>query len=188
MTMSDRIAVMNDGELQQIGTPKEVYFQPTNIFVADFIGSPSINLLDMALDGKSLVHDDFEYEVDNEMAERIRESGSDSLVLGVRPEDVRVVEPENVQPGKNVSMTVDVVETVGSDNFIYTAIGGTEFRLRTSSLIDPDEGTEITITFDVKDIHLFDRHTEDAIFHGSQASQMTTDALDIPESSRVEGD
>ena len=180
MTMSDRIAVMNNGELQQVGTPKEVYFEPANLFVADFIGSPSINLVDVALDGDTLVHDAFEYGLNNEALSRIRESGADELVLGVRPEDVDVVQSGDVPADHAVTATVDVLETVGSDNFLYTRVGDREFRVRASSFVEPEVGSQVTLSFGVDDIHLFDRYTEDAVFHGPRRNQPMSEAMSSP--------
>lgn len=188
MTMSDRIAVMNGGELQQVGTPKEVYFEPVNLFVADFIGSPSINLLDVNLKDKTLVHEAFEYKLDDEVLEQVQQFNTTDLVLGIRPENIEVVESGNVPRGKSLSATVDVVETVGSDNFLYTQVGDDDFRIRTSSLINPEIGSELTLAIRVPDLHLFDRYSEDAVFHGTQASQMTTRALNTSEAGRAEGD
>ena len=169
MTLADRIVVMNDGRLQQVGTPKDVYYRPTNLFVADFIGSPSMNFFDVSLetdaDGGRLVHKGFSYEVSDGFVEALQErTDSTDFVLGIRPESARFAEARD--EGKTVSGTVEVVEVVGSDNFIYLDMGGEEFRLRTTSAREPEIGSTVEITFDEADINLFDERSEEAVLHG----------------------
>ena len=167
MTMADRIVILKNGRLQQVGTPKDVYYQPTNVFVADFIGSPSMNFFDVALerdgDGARLVNDAFTYDVSKEILEHVEGSG-DEFVLGIRPEDIHV--DPSVPPGKSIEAPVDVVEIIGSDNFIYLDMGGNECRVRTPSHVEPDEDEVVTLTFDEGNLHLFDAATEEAICHG----------------------
>jgi len=96
MTMSDRIVVLDGGEIQQFGTPLECYHEPTNRFVAGFIGSPSMNFLEMKLERSgqpTLVNDTFEYELDDDVYADIEEYG-DRYTLGIRPEDVEMVESD----------------------------------------------------------------------------------------------
>ena len=166
MTLADRIAILNEGELQQIGRPTHVYSNPKNMFVADFIGSPNINFFEVDLDTSGdepvLVHETFEYRISDSMVTRIRESTDASeLVLGVRPETVRIA--DGPEPGRTVPGTVLVVETVGSDNFIYLDVAGGETRVRAPSNILPEVDDELHLTFDEEDIYLFDRHTEESV-------------------------
>ena len=174
MTMADRIVILNDGTLQQVGAPKEVYYEPNNRFVADFIGSPSMNFLDVELqrdgDGSGvLVGDDFSYEVSDGLVRHLDDSQSD-LVLGIRPENVRI--EASAPPSKSFEATVDVVEVIGSDNFIYLDLEGREFRIRTPSEIEPEEGETVTLTFDEDNIHLFDRRTGEALVHGHSPAEV----------------
>ena len=166
MTMSDRIVILNDGRLQQVGEPKEVYYQPANLFVADFIGSPSMNVLDVELAGNRLTNGgSFDFEVSDEFVNTLRSvSDASEFTFGVRPENVRVA--ENVDDARGIPVTVDVVEVIGSDNFLYLDLDGREFRVRSPSYIEPEQGDEITITFDDEAIHLFDAKTNDALVHG----------------------
>jgi multiple sugar transport system ATP-binding protein len=175
MTMADRIVILNGGTLQQIGAPKEVYHEPTNYFVADFIGSPSMNFLDVELerapDGSgTITSEEFSYDVSSRLLEPIDASTSD-LIFGIRPEDVRI-DPE-APPEKTIQLTVDVVEIVGSDNFIYLDLAGKEFRVRTESEVEPAEGDVVNVTFDEDDIHLFDTSTEEALVHGYSDTSVT---------------
>ncbi|WP_114576620.1 ABC transporter ATP-binding protein [Saliphagus sp. LR7] len=152
LTMSDRIVVLNAGELQQFATPEEIYDNPANRFVADFIGSPSMNFFDVSLEGSRLVGDGFTYELPASIAETAR--GADDLELGIRPEDITLGGGENA-----IAATVDVVEVAGSDNFVYLDIEGQECCVRVSGAIKPSVGDRVEITFDPDDIHLFDRRT-----------------------------
>ncbi|MDX1747644.1 MAG: TOBE domain-containing protein, partial [Halobacteriales archaeon] len=169
MTLADRIVILNDGRLQQVGTPKDVYYRPANLFVADFIGSPSMNFFDVTLEeteeGGQLVHSGFTYDISGELLNSIRErSDASEFTLGIRPENVRFA--ETADEGKTVTGTVEVVEVVGSDNFIYIDIEGQELRLRTTSTREPEIGSTVEVTFDEPDVHLFDRRTEQAVIHG----------------------
>jgi multiple sugar transport system ATP-binding protein len=168
MTMADRIVILDGGRLQQIGEPKEVYHEPVNRFVANFIGSPSMNFVDVELernaDGSgTLVGEDFSYEASSRLLQPLDPSMSE-LELGIRPENVRI-DPE-APSEKSIQTTVDVVEVVGSDNFIYLDLAGKEFRVRTPTEVEPAEDETVTLTFDEDDIHLFDRQSGEALVHG----------------------
>jgi len=190
MTMADRIVVLDDGRLQQVGSPKDVYYRPANLFVADFIGSPSMNFfqvdLETAADGTGrLVHDGFEYAISGEIVETIvGQTGSETLTLGIRPENIRI--EETARDGKRIDAQVDVIEVVGSDNFIYLNIGGMEVRLRTSSEQEPAIDSTIPITFDESDIHIFDAETEEALVHGTERTNVSVDAGSGGETTTVE--
>jgi multiple sugar transport system ATP-binding protein len=171
MTLADRIVILNDGNLQQVGSPKDVYYRPVNLFVADFIGSPSMNFFDVTLEdegeGGRLVHEKggFTYEVSPGFMEELRaETEATEFVLGIRPEDLRFAGA--AEDGKTITGTVEVVEVVGSDNFIYLDVGDEELRLRTTSEREPEIGSTVDVTFDETGIHLFDRRTEEAVIHG----------------------
>jgi len=174
MTLADRIAILNHGELQQIGRPTHVYSNPNNMFVADFIGSPNINFFDVDLeraDGEyTLVNESFNYRISESFADRVQ-SNTDAteLVLGVRPETIELAEqPES---GRTISGSVMVVETVGSDNFIYLEIAGDETRVRAPSNVLPEVDDELHITFDEEDIYLFDRQTEEAVLDRTRTEE-----------------
>ncbi|RDI70030.1 ABC transporter ATP-binding protein [Halopelagius longus] len=156
LTMSDRIIVLDKGELQQFGTPEEIYDRPANRFVADFIGSPAMNFFDVELSGSTLLGEGFEYSIPSSIAERISDTqATNSLELGVRPEDIWTgATGENAIPA-----TVEVVENAGSDNYLYLDIEGQECRVRAESDVKPDVGDTLRVTFDPSDIHLFDTRT-----------------------------
>ncbi|RDI71380.1 ABC transporter ATP-binding protein [Halopelagius longus] len=155
MTMGDRIAILNDGVLQQTGAPKEVYRNPRNEFVGGFVGSPSMNFLDVAVAGDggrvALTNDDgFEYELTGEAARAVSETGVTEARLGIRPENVTVTDGED-----GLLATVEVVEPVGSDNYLHLDLGP-DFIARVDSHVEPSNGDAIRVTFDQRDVTLFD--------------------------------
>lgn len=156
LTMSDRIVVLDGGELQQFATPDEVYNRPANRFVADFIGSPAMNFFEVELDGSQLVGEGLKYEVPPTIVEAIADGHTGGgLELGIRPEDITLgVDNENI-----ISATVEVVEVAGSDNFVYLDVGGAECRVRVPSSVKPTIGERVELTFDSKDVHVFDVRT-----------------------------
>ncbi|RDI70123.1 ABC transporter ATP-binding protein [Halopelagius longus] len=172
MTMADRIVILDNGQLQQVGSPKEVYYRPANAFVADFIGSPSMNFFDVDLrvesDGTgTLVGEGISYGVSEEIVDAV--GGEGEYTLSIRPENLRV--DPTAPPAKTFEATVDVVEIVGSDNFLYLRVGGKECRLRAPVEVEPAEGEVVDVTFDESDLHLFDRNTEEALVHGRERAE-----------------
>jgi len=158
MTMSDRIVVLDQGEIQQVGTPDQIYNSPANLFVANFIGSPSMNQLPVRLDGDRVVGEGFEYHLSDEHLEQIDEYVTDGeqLVLGVRPENITLAD----SPGENtIEAHLDVREPVGSDNYLYLTMGEEECRVRVPGDVRPEEGTNVLIEFDDSNLHLFREET-----------------------------
>ncbi|WP_273838352.1 ABC transporter ATP-binding protein [Halococcus sp. PRR34] len=178
MTMGDRLAIMNDGVLRQTGTPTDVYTTPNSEFVGGFVGSPSMNLLDVAVesaaDGVRLVNEDrFEYRLTGERGERVAAADVATARLGIRPENVRVTgDREGIETG------VEVVEPVGSDNYLYLDLGP-EFIARVASDVEPETGDIIRVTFNETDIHLFDAASGDALL-ATDAGEPTVTATASP--------
>ena len=180
MSMADRIVIMHEGSLQQIGTPQEVYNQPQTVFVAQFMGSPSMNLingkvqsqtalnLDSSREGEPalhLTHTDVWIELSAEQISRIDQS--DEIVFGVRPEHI-VVTTEPMEQGFKAS--VHLVEALGSVNIIDIFLGENPetgdivlLRARTHPAFKPDVGESVWFDFDAKQVRLFDRQTEQVI-------------------------
>jgi multiple sugar transport system ATP-binding protein len=174
MAMGDRIAVMNRGMLQQIGAPMEIYNNPANIFVATFIGEPSMNLLNcqiLQMNGKAflkILHTDIFLEISDEWKKRIEDNVSDNnLILGIRPEDVFVYEEPK---SESVETEVHVTEPLGSENIIDLSIrknpedgGNIILKVRTSPTFMVNVGQKLWMNFDLARIHIFDPKTEKAI-------------------------
>ena len=150
MAMGDRIAILNNGQLQQVGSANEVYWTPANEFVAGFIGSPSINLFTAEVDGDTLVGPGgFTYTLDDPLvvADRSR------VRVGVRPEDL------HLSADGGLRSVVTVVENMGNENFLYAEMDHVDLIARIESQVHPDEGTEVRFDFDEADLYLFDAET-----------------------------
>ncbi|EMA38000.1 ABC transporter ATP-binding protein [Halococcus hamelinensis] len=157
MTMSDRVIILNEGVLQQVGTPREVFSEPVNQFVAEFIGSPAMNFFDVALDGTTLRGEDITYTLSEEYAQRVAERATeDALVLGIRPEHMTFSDGSTAN---SIDAVLEVKEPVGDDNYLYLRSDDTEFTMRVLGQIDQTEGDEISVAFDESDIHIFDKST-----------------------------
>ncbi|MFK5604983.1 sugar ABC transporter ATP-binding protein [Haloferax sp. Atlit-47N] len=154
MTMSDRIAVVDGGELQQIGTPEEIYNEPRNLFVGDFVGNPPMNQFEVRLSGTSLVADGFSYDLSERVLEHIKQyaDGVDEFVLGIRPENITLTDSD--EPNA-VRAFLDVREPVGSDNYLHFDIEGEECWVRVPGDVKPDTNQELSLAFDEERLHLF---------------------------------
>ncbi len=169
MTMGDRIAVMNAGVLQQVGTPEEVYDKPANTFVAGFIGSPPMNFLDASVteDG-FLDFGEFRLKLLPDQFEVLQELDyvGKEVIFGIRPEDVYDALFAQVKvPGENmVRARVDIVENLGGEKVVHLRVGGLSFVGKFSAESKVREGEEVDVVFDMKKIHTFDKKTKKAIF------------------------
>ncbi|KZN23774.1 sugar ABC transporter ATP-binding protein [Haladaptatus sp. R4] len=169
MTMGDRIAILNDGKLQQVATPIEAYHQPANLFVAGFIGEPSMNFFEMDLDGSKLVGEQFEYALSAETANELGDSTR--VTLGVRPEDVELV--SNGSDEHDFETVVDVVEPMGNENNVYLRFADADesktmeerqtFVATLSGMRSIEEGQEVVARIPEDAIHLFDTETGAAL-------------------------
>jgi multiple sugar transport system ATP-binding protein len=154
MAMGDRIAVMDGGELQQVGPPEEVYRTPENEFVADFIGSPSINLFTADVEGPTLLGpNDFEHR----LADATLVEGRERVRVGIRPEDVTLVSDGGTRA------TVTVAEHMGNENFLYLELGDREMTARIDSAIRPETGETVRFTFEEEALYLFDSEDGSAL-------------------------
>jgi len=171
MTMGDRIAILDGGELQQIAEPLKCYHEPANQFVASFLGEPSMNFFDVTLDGNRLVGDVFEYPVDDDVRADLGETID--LVFGIRPEAIELVEG-GADDAHEFEMTVDVVEPMGDENTVYLQFdpdADTETGVTLVATIDGftrvSEGDTVTARIPEDAIHLFDRVTGEALHNRS---------------------
>jgi multiple sugar transport system ATP-binding protein len=173
MTMGDRIAVLDGGELQQIGTPLECYHRPQNRFVAGFIGSPSMNFLNVTVSDGCLNHEAFAYEVPPLIDDSLP-SVDERVTLGIRPEDIELSEngTEN-----DVRATVKVVEPMGEVSYVYLDIGGETYTASVSGDLIFDPGEELFVVFPPKRIHLFDTDTGEAIKNRETTRDLNTEQV-----------
>ncbi|WP_440009485.1 ABC transporter ATP-binding protein [Halomicrococcus sp. SG-WS-1] len=159
MTMGDYIAVLNDGKLQQLGTPLECYHKPRNRFVAGFIGSPSMNFFDVKRGGNVLEHEAFTYAISGETVDAI-DQASDRLTMGIRPEHIAIVD-ESVENA--VRTEVEVVEPMGELSYVYLTIGDATYTASVSGEMRLSSGDVVDVEFPEDKIHLFDTETGEAV-------------------------
>ncbi|MFD1645096.1 ABC transporter ATP-binding protein [Haloarchaeobius litoreus] len=172
MTMGDRMVILRDGRLQQAGAPKHVYENPANRFVGGFVGSPSMNFVDVTASTTggttTLASDDLTCELSGAVADDL--PADDEFVLGVRPEDVA---PASGDTGTGLTATVEVVEPVGSDNYIYLDVAD-QFIARVDSTVEPAPGESMAVAFDESALHLFDTDTGEAVAVGERRAEAHT--------------
>ena len=165
MTMGDRIAIINSGVLQQVGTPDDVYNKPSNTFVAGFIGTPPMNFLKGTLleDGR-MDFGEFSLRLTPDQFELARDYTGKTLTLGIRPEDIYDAEISPIQDEENtITGRVEILENLGNEKIVHVSIG--EYSLTAS--LSPEsmatEGSKIRLVLNMKRAHLF-RESGEAIF------------------------
>ncbi|ELY96382.1 ABC transporter ATP-binding protein [Natrialba taiwanensis] len=165
MTMGDRIAVLDQGELQQVGTPLECYHQPNNLFVAGFIGEPSMNVFDGHLQTTELVTDSFTYSFSAESVSDLDLEDDSELVLGIRPEDIELGEHSTDE--NRFEAEVVVVEPMGNENIVHLQFDDTptddEFIATTEGVPSVSSGDRVGVVFPEAAIHLFEADTGKAV-------------------------
>ena len=170
MTMGDHIAVLNHGELQQLGTPLECYHQPANQFVAGFIGSPSMNFLSVIRRGDVLEHDQFRYRLGQETRDFVADANTE-LTLGIRPEHIEIVDPDTPNA---IPVDVNVVEPMGELSYVYITIGDQTYTMSVDGERRVEASDHLHVVFPERKIHLFDAETGAALKNSE-----TTDSLEI---------
>ena len=163
MTMATRLVVMNAGEIQQVGRPKDVYDNPHNMFVGGFIGSPAMNFIRGRIEDNHFVMGDVKVLVPEGKLKPVREQGfvGKDIVLGIRPEDIHD-EPLFLEssPETKIDATIDVAELMGAETYLYSKIDDQDFTARIDSRTDIGSGDQITLAFDMNKSHFFDPETE----------------------------
>jgi multiple sugar transport system ATP-binding protein len=165
MTMGDYIAVLNDGELQQLGTPLDCYHKPRNRFVAGFIGSPSMNFIEVERVGDRLEHETFTYYLSAETLDELEQTPS-HLTMGVRPEHINIVD-EGVENA--VRSEVEVVEPMGELSYVYITIGDQTYTVSVDGQMRISPGDVVYVEFPEEMIHLFDAETGEAVKNSETA-------------------
>ena len=152
MTMGDRVAVLKDGILQQVDTPRALYETPCNVFVAGFIGSPAMNLLELPFTAEGIV---FGNEKVGFPSEILAKASGSTVTFGIRPEDL-TISPEDV----GLPVIVDVIEELGSDGYLYGHVddnaGKQEIVARIDGRNHPAAGDKVYLKANTDHAHLFD--------------------------------
>ena len=186
MTLGDRVAVMRKGAVQQVGSPRELYQEPVNLFVAGFIGSPAMNFLPAELSDNRVTLPMADFEMPAELRERLGRQGGGHLIAGVRPEhfeDAALV-GDSLRHGPTFKARIDVIEWMGSELYAYFGVRGADAATREMHQLAPDletadlpggggesvvarldaaskvrEGEEAELWLDARRVHLFDPRT-----------------------------
>ncbi|PSB50896.1 sugar ABC transporter ATP-binding protein [filamentous cyanobacterium Phorm 6] len=164
MTMGDRIAIMNGGQLQQVAQPLELYNKPANLFVAEFIGSPPMNFFPVQFTAPLLIsHPQFRFTLPDIWAKNLQQYDGRGLILGIRPEHLSIHPPAT----KNLSVQVEVVEALGHETYLRVCLTDAP-AVRMQVRVPPERsirvGEELWLAIAHDKIHLFDPDTEMAIF------------------------
>ncbi len=158
MTMGQRIAVMSDGLLQQVGTPQELYDRPVNRFVAGFIGSPSMNFVDvtMGADG-TLSGGGFTFQCPPDLRASLADAKGTSLVAGFRPEHLELADVQGT--AATIQGTADVVEYLGNEELLHVSVGGQDIVAIVGSEHRVRPGDVVQLRLPEAKLHLFDPET-----------------------------
>lgn len=166
LSMADRIAIMNKGKLQDFNTPEKLYENPKNLFIANFIGNPPMNFIDVTVveeDGRLFLKNEvFKLELPESAKVRFDfTSCSKELILGIRPEDLIITGDEDEV--NTVRSEIYVIEPLGRDKLVDVSIGKSRFKILTPSEFIGDIGEKVNIKLNYNKMHLFDKITENSI-------------------------
>jgi multiple sugar transport system ATP-binding protein len=173
MTMGDRVAVLKDGLLQQVDTPRNMYDKPANLFVAGFIGSPAMNLVEVPITDGGVKFGNSVVPVNRDALKAAADKGDRTVTVGVRPEHFDVVEliggasktlsKDSADAPAGLAVSVNVVEETGADGYIYgtVEVGGEtkDLVVRVSSRAVPEKGTTVHVVPRPGETHVFSSST-----------------------------
>jgi len=162
MTLADRIAIMRDGVIQQLDTPHVIYNHPVNLFVAGFIGSPSMNFIEGTLKGGTFSANGMDIDVSRYIFRTGNETLETKAILGIRPEHVAVGEAVVTQPVQ-FDTEIEITEPMGSDTIAWAQFGGESFTFRADSELDLQAGQSVRLGFDPARASIFDVASGDRI-------------------------
>ena len=172
MTLGTRIVVMKDGYIQQVDSPQNLYGMPNNLFVAGFMGSPQMNMMEAKAvkngDGVNLVFGTNTIKLPEAKAMKLIEGGyvDKTVIFGIRPEDVKDEEMFiSSSPDSVIEATVKVYELLGAEVNLYFSVDEFDVTARVNPRTTARPGDVIKIAFDLTKIHVFDKETEQFITH-----------------------
>ncbi|MBD2605182.1 ABC transporter ATP-binding protein [Scytonema hofmannii FACHB-248] len=177
MTMGDRIAIMNQGQIQQVAAPLELYNRPTNRFVAEFIGSPPMNFIPVKFQVPQVItHSQFRLTLPEAWATALQKYDGQTLILGIRPEHLSISLPAT----KNLQVEVDLVENLGNDTYLVvklvepnqTTYSSNYLQVRVPSDRTVRIGEQLWLSLTPDKIHFFDPETESAIYPKSSSPSL----------------
>lgn len=163
MTMADRIVIMKDGVVQQVGAPMDLYEHPVNKFVAGFIGAPQMNFYNVSVNGQTIVFEDGNsMEIPEVIAKKL--AGRKRVIMGIRGEDIKF-DPANLEvyAGNEQKAVINNTEIMGNENNLYFEFGGETTVARVTKYDVSQIGDDITFVFMPHKLHFFDIETEEVI-------------------------
>ena len=160
MTMADRIVVMKDGYIQQVGTPKDLYFEPVNVFVAGFIGEPPMNFLREKVQKGHINIGGIDVDLTPKLGKKIADYEGKEIVFGFRPEAISLTK---VEKGYKFNSTVELTEMLGDNTNVYINIGEEKAILKVDPHDTPELDSEFTFFIPYEGVYLFDGETEKVI-------------------------
>jgi len=170
MTLGTRIVVMKDGVAQQVDSPVNLYNKPQNLFVAGFIGSPQMNLMEVGVEERGgdifLLFGEFPIKLPEAKAKAVRDGGyaGKTVIMGIRPEDLKDEEMFISQSKDSIIKTdVEVTELLGAEVYLYLICAGQQMTARVNPRSTAKTGDVITMALDVQRIHVFDKDTEQVV-------------------------
>lgn len=164
MTMATRIVVMKDGVIQQVGSPKEVYDNPENVFVGGFIGSPAMNFFKAKIEGEYVVLDEkVRLKIPGGKLKLLKDNGyvGKEVIFGIRPEDIHD-EPVFIEsfPDDVIEVKIEVAELTGAELMLYSSLAGHDFVARIDARNQLKAGDKVKLGLDLNKAHFFDTETE----------------------------
>ncbi len=168
MTLGTRIVVMSAGVVQQVDTPENLYNNPANLFVATFIGSPQMNIVDAKIEANGgklyAVVGDAKLEIPASKAEAMKAYAGKEVKMGIRPEDIYDTNfAEKLDKANSITSSIRVYELLGAEVFLYFDYAGVQFTARVNPSTKIRQGDSASFTFDMEKTHFFDKDTEEAI-------------------------
>lgn len=173
MTMGDRICVLRDGEIMQVGTPLELYNSPRNLFVARFIGTPPMNIFECTIseDGESLLTESFTIAVPVHLKEVAAKQKGRRVLAGIRPENLVLELAEGGTQNSKIKVEVELTEPLGHEVILHSTAGNAKFVAALPPSIIPPVGSSIELYLEGEAMHLFDINTEQSLLQEEKATE-----------------
>lgn len=163
MTLGDRIVVMKEGLIQQVGTPLEVYEHPSTLFVAGFVGSPSMNFIEGSLvtEGEQVFfrHRELSLRIPFSKAEKLNDHLNKPITLGIRPDHVSISKEKAGEGIETIFSKAELVEILGSETLVTTTVAGSTLIAKSPKVSGVSFGDSIVLHFDLEGIHFFSSET-----------------------------
>jgi len=166
MTMATRIVVMKGGYIQQIGAPIDIYHNPANLFVASFIGSPAMNLIDASYKkGKIHLDETTSFTLPQHLRDALKAYEGKEVVFGIRPEDVRADDPDLIAkfPETGFDVEIKVAELLGHEYILHSDLAKNNIISKVQAIKPHYIGDRVKIYFELDKAHVFDRETTKVI-------------------------